>query len=73
MLSNCDTKESVEDETNSNCDTKEKVNGETSSNCYTCLVEDESVRLGGENSLPVDFTNPDHTCQPFCLEMILVA
>ena len=47
LLSNCDTKESVEDETNSNCDTKEKVEDENNSNCDTCLVEDESIRMGG--------------------------
>ena len=52
LHSNCDTKESVEDETNSICDTKEKVDDETSSNCNTCLVEDESVRMDGENSIP---------------------
>ena len=51
LLSNCDTKESVEDETNSNCDTKEKVEDETNSNCDTSLVEDESIRMGGENSI----------------------
>ena len=67
LLSNCDTKESVDDETYSNCDTKEKVDNETSSNCNTCLVEDESVRLGGKKSISFDVTNHDHTCQPFCL------
>ena len=67
FLSNCDTKESVEDETNSNCDTKEKVDDENSSNCDTCFVEDESIRLGGKNSIPLDVTSHDHTCQPFCL------
>ena len=67
LLSNCDTKESVEDETNSNCDTKEKVDDETSSKCSTCFVEDESVRIGGENSIPLDVTNHDHTCQPLGL------
>ena len=67
LLSNCDTKKSVDDETNSNCDTKEKVADETSSNFDTCLVEDESVRLCGKNSTPLDITNHDHTCQPFCL------
>ena len=50
LLSTCDSKESVEDETNSNCNTKEKVEDETSSNCDTSLVEDESIRMGGENS-----------------------
>ena len=67
LLSNCETKESVEDETNSICDTKGKVDDETSSNCNTCLVEDESVRMGGENSIPLDVTNHDHTCQPLGL------
>ena len=68
LLSNCDTKESVEDETNSNCDTKEKVKDETNSNCDTCLVEDESIRMGAENSIPLDVISHDHTCQPLCLE-----
>ena len=36
-------------------------------NCEMCLVEDESVRLGGGNSIPMDVTNHDHTCQPFSL------
>ena len=61
------TLRSVEDETNSNCDTKEKVDDETSSNCDICLVEDESIRLGGDNSIPLEVTNHDHTCQPLCL------
>ena len=60
LLSNCDSKESVENETNSNCDTKEKVEDETSSNCDTQLVEDESVRMGGENPIPYVITH-DHT------------
>ena len=67
LLSNCDTKESVEYETNSNCDTKEKVEDETNSNCDTCLVEDESIRTGGENSIPLDIISDDHTCQPLGL------
>ena len=65
FLSNFDTKESVNDETNSNCDTKEKVDN---SYCDTCLVEDESVRLSGMNSIPFYAVNYDHMCQPFCLE-----
>ena len=44
--------------------TKEKVDDETSSNCDTCLVE---IRLVGKNSMPLDVTNHDHMCQPFCL------
>ena len=60
LLSNCDTKESVEDETNSNCDTKEIVDDENSSKCDTCSLEDQSVRMGGENSMPLDVTNHDH-------------
>ena len=68
FLYNCDTKESVDDETNSNCDTKEKVDDETNSNCDTCLVEDETVRLSGMNSISLDFVHHDNTCQPFCLE-----
>ena len=62
LLSNCDTKESVEDETNSNCDTKEKVEDETNSNCDACLVEDESIRMGGENSINLDVISHDLTC-----------
>ena len=72
LLSNCDTEESVEDETNSNCDTMEKVEDETNSNCSTCLVEDESIRMGGENSIPLDVTNHDQTCQHKVLEMDFV-
>ena len=68
LLSNCDTKESVEDETNSNCDTKEKVEDETNSNCDTSLVEDESIRMGGENSNHLDVISHDLTCQPLGLE-----
>ena len=60
------------DETNSNCDAKEKIDDETSSNRDTYLIEDdledESVRMGGENSIYLDVTNHDHTCQPLCLE-----
>ena len=63
LLSNCDTKESVKDKTNSNCDTKEKVGDETNSNCDTCLVEDESMGMDGENSIPLDVISHDHTCQ----------
>ena len=63
-----DTKESVEDETNSNCDTKEKVEDETNSNCDTCLVEDESIRMGGENSIHLDVISHDYICQPLGLE-----
>ena len=55
LLSNSDTRESVEDETNSNCDTKERVEDETNSNCDTSLVEDESIRMGDENSNHLDF------------------
>ena len=68
LLSNCDNKESVEDETNSNCDTKEKVEDETNSNYDTSLVEDESIRMGGENTIPLDVISHDLTCQPFGLE-----
>ena len=39
------TLKNVNDVSNSNCDTTEKADGETNSNCFTCLVEDESVRL----------------------------
>ena len=62
------TKEKVDDETYSNCDTKKKVDDETNSNCDTYLVEDESVRLDGKNSISYDVANHDHTWQPFCLE-----
>ena len=67
LLSNSDTKESVEDETNSNCDTKEKVEDKTNSNCDICLAEDESIRMGGENSIPLDVISHYHTCQPLGL------
>ena len=33
----------------SNCDTMESVDDESYSNCGTCLVEDEFVRLVGKN------------------------
>ena len=46
---------------------KEKVDDETSCNCDTCLVEDESIRLGGKNSIPLNVTNHDHMCQPSCI------
>ena len=65
LLSSCDTKETLDDETNSNCDTKEKVDNETSSICDICLIEDDSVRLGGMNSMSLDH---NHTSQPFCLQ-----
>ena len=68
MPSIYDTKESVDDETNSSCETKEKVDDETNSNCDTCFVEDESIRLSGMNSICLDLVNHDHTCQPFSLE-----
>ena len=68
LLSNCDTKESVENETNLNCDTKEKVEDENNSNCDTCLVEDESIRMGGENSIPLDIISRDLRCHPLGLE-----
>ena len=64
------TLNSIDDETNSNCNNKEKVEDETNSNCASCLVEDESVRLGGMHaySLSLDFVKHAHTCQPFHLE-----
>ena len=68
LLSNCNTKESVEDETNSKYDTKEKVEDETNSNCDTSLVEDESIRMGGENSNHLDVISHELTCQPLGLE-----
>ena len=34
------------------------------------MVEDESVRMGGENLIPLDVTDHDHTCQPLCLESV---
>ena len=68
LLSYCDAKESVNDETSSNYDTKEKVNDETISNCDTCLVGDESIRLGGNKSKSFDVASHDHICQLFCFE-----
>ena len=67
LLSNCDTKESVDDGTNSSCDTKDKVDDETNSNVDTLLVEHDSVRLGGENSIPLEVT-----VSHFVLEMNFV-
>ena len=67
LFSNCDTKENVEDETKSKCDTKEKVDDETSSSFDICLAEDESIRLGGKNSILLDVTNHDHTFLPLGL------
>ena len=51
----------------SKCDTKESVEDKTNSNCGTCLVEDEYIRMGGENSMHLDVTSHDHTCQPLGL------
>ena len=68
LFSNCDHKSSVEDKLLSNCDTKEKVEDEMNSNCDTSLVEDESIRLGGENSNHLDVISHDLTCQPLGLE-----
>ena len=51
LLSNCDHKSSVEDELLSDCDTKESVEDETNSNCDTSLVEHESIRMGGGNTI----------------------
>ena len=68
LLSNCDHKSSVEDELLSNCDTKESVEDETNSNCDTSLVEDESIRMGGENTIHLDVISHDLTCQPLGLE-----
>ena len=31
------------------------------------MLEDESIRLGGKNSIPLGVTNHDNTCQPLCL------
>ena len=44
-----------------NCIHESCVDDETNSNCDTCLVEDESVRLGGMNSISLDFVNHGHT------------
>ena len=68
LLSNCDHKSSVQDELLSNCDTKESVDDETNSNCDPCLVEDESIRMGGENSIHLDVISHDHICQRLGLE-----
>ena len=61
-------KESVNDEINPNYDTKEKVDDKTHSNFDTYLVDDESVRLSGKNSISLDFVNSDHMCEQLCLE-----
>ena len=68
LISNCDHKSSVEDEFLSNCDTKESVEDETNSNCDTSLVEDESIRMGGENSIHFHVISHYLTCQPLGLE-----
>ena len=68
LLSSCDHKSCVEDGLFSNCDTKESVEDETNSNCDTCLVEDESIRMVGENSKSLDIISHDLTCQPLGLE-----
>ena len=68
LLPNCDHKSCVENEVLSNFDTKKKVDVEANSNCNTCLVEDESVRLGDMNFISFDFFSLDHTCQTFCLK-----
>ena len=86
LLSNCDhegcvkeqltfngkSRESVDDETSCTCDNKEEAYDEMNFNCDTCLVEDEYVRVGGMNSLSLDFVNCDYTCQLFALKMIFV-
>ena len=66
--SNCDHIYRFEDEILSNCETKESVEDEISSNCDMCLVEDESTRMGGENSIHLDVISHDLTCQPLGLE-----
>ena len=68
LLSNCDYKSCVEDELLSNCDTKDSVEDETNSNCDICLVEDESIRMGGENSIHLDVISHDLIHQPLGLE-----
>ena len=68
LLSNYDHKCCVGDELLSNYDTKESVDDETNSNGDTCLVENESVRLCGENSISLDVVYHDHLCQPLCPE-----
>ena len=72
LPSNCDTKESVDDETNSDCDTKEKVDDETNSNCDTCFVEDGSVRLSGKNSITLMLLAMTIYVSHFVLKMISV-
>ena len=57
--SKCDHKSCVEDELLSNTDTKESVDDETNFNCDTCLVEDESLRLCGMNSISLGFVTHD--------------
>ena len=31
------------------------------------MLEDESIRMGGENLIPLDVISHDHTCQPLGL------
>ena len=66
--SNCYHESCVHNGLLSNCDTKEKGDGETNSGCGICLVEDESVILCGMNPISLDFVNHDQTCQIFCLD-----
>ena len=68
LLSNYDHKSLVEDGLLFNCDTKECVEDEMNSYYDTCLVEDESVRLSGMNSISLNFVNHAHACQPVSLE-----
>ena len=66
--SNCDHKSCDQAELLSNCDTKDSVDYETHYKFDTCLVDDESVRLSGKNSISLDVASHDHMFQPFCLE-----
>ena len=45
-----------------------RVEDDPNSNCDTCLVEDESIRMGGENSIPLDGISHVLTHQPLGLE-----
>ena len=49
-----------------------RVDDETNSNCDTCLVEDESVRLGGKNSISLMLPTITIYANHFVLKMISV-
>ena len=67
----CDHRSCVEDELLSDCDTKDSADDETNSNWDTSLIEDESVRIIGNNSISFDVVKHDYISEhgyfSFCL------